>query len=58
MFHLGGDDVPLGGVRFQHRRDGGVVALRGAGSKNHVARGRANQFRHLFAGGLDDRLEF
>jgi hypothetical protein len=27
-------------------------------AKNHVARGRSNQLRHLFAGRFDHRLEF
>jgi len=58
MFHLGRDDVPLGGVGLKRRGDGGVVALRRTRSKNHVPRGRSNQLRHLFAGRFDDRLEF
>ena len=68
MFHLGGDDVPLGVPRASrpclvplHERDargtkcsgdGGIIALRRAGGKNHVRRGRVNQLRHLFARGF------
>jgi len=57
MFYLERDDMPFCGVGLQGGGDGGVVAFRGAGSKNHVARGRANQLGHLFARRFDDRLE-
>jgi hypothetical protein len=57
IFNLGRDDVPFGGVGLQGGGNGGVVAFRGARGKNHVARGRSNQFRHLFARRFDDRLE-
>jgi hypothetical protein len=36
----------------QCRHDVGVVALRPAGSKNHIQRVRSNQLRHLLAGGF------
>jgi len=58
MFHLGRDDMALGGVRPQRRCDGGIVALCRERGKNHIARGRSNQICSLFAGCFDHRLEF
>jgi len=57
MFHLGRDDVALGRVRPQRRRDGSIIALSRTRGENHIHRVGPNQLGHLLVRRLDHRLQ-
>ena len=57
MFHRRRDDVPLAGIGLERRMNRRIVALRRARRKNHVARLRPDQFRHLHPRRLDHRFQ-